>query len=132
VGPGSGGSTKPDVLANGGRHHVRLSPAGGSSLLTPLTNAASTFGGIKVAVPPNPPSMANTGRTIGTSVAAALTTGLAIRAHEALEATYDDFIDISGAHRALLLKCLLTHCARWTSARDLLLKLSAQQILDSM
>jgi hypothetical protein len=132
LGPGYGGSTKPDVLANGGRHHVRLSPAGGSYLLTPLTNAASTFGGIKVAVPPNPPSMANTGRTIGTSVAAALTTGLAIRAHEALEATYDDFIDISGAHRALLLKCLLTHCARWTSARDLLLKLSAQQILDSM
>lgn len=122
LGPGYGGSTKPDLLANGGRHHVRLSPAGGSYSLTPLTNAAASFGGIKVAIPPNPPNMADAGRTIGTSVAAALTTGLAVRAHEILEATYDDFLDISGVHRALLLKSLLTHCARWTPARDLVVE----------
>ncbi|MBH5403069.1 S8 family peptidase [Bradyrhizobium sp. CNPSo 4010] len=122
LGPGYGGSTKPDLLAKGGRHHVRLSPASGSYSLTPLTNAAASFGGIKVAVPPNPPNMADTGRTIGTSVAAAITTGLAIRAHELLEAAYEDFLDISGAHRALLLKSLLTHCARWTSARDLVVE----------
>jgi Subtilase family len=118
LGPGYGGATKPDVLALGGRHHVRLAPVGKGHRLSPLGKGANALGGIRVAVPPNPPNMASTGRTIGTSVAAALTTGIAIRTHEALEATYDDFTRIPGAQRALLLKALLVHCARWTDARD--------------
>lgn len=84
---------------------------------------ATSFGGIHVAVPPNPPSPVNTGRTIGTSVAAALTTGVAVRVHEILEATYDGFLQITGAQRALLLKSLLAHCARWTDARDLIIEI---------
>ena len=123
LGPGYGGSTKPDVLAHGGRHHVRLAPAGNGHRLTPLGSAANVLGGIRVAVPPNPPNMVATGRTIGTSVAAALTTGIAIRAHEVLEASYDDFIQIPGPLRALLMKALLVHCARWTEARDLIIEI---------
>jgi hypothetical protein len=123
LGPGQGGATKPDIVALGGRHHVRLAPAGNGHRLRPLQAGATAFGGIHVAVPPNPPSPGNTGRTIGTSVAAALATGNAIRAHEILEVTYDDFLGIAGAQRALLLKALLVHCARWTDARDLIIEI---------
>jgi hypothetical protein len=122
LGPGYGGATKPDVLALGGRHHVRLAPAGKGHRLSPIGKGANALGGIRVAVPPNPPNMIQTGRTIGTSVAAALTTGIAIRSHEVLEATYDDFLRIPGPQRALLLKALLVHCANWTDARDLIIE----------
>jgi Subtilase family len=120
LGPGYGGSTKPDILAVGGRHHVRLGPAGGGHRLAPLGAGANVFGGVRVAVPPAPPNTAMTGRTVGTSVAAALTTGIAIRSHEILEATYEDFVQIPATQRALLMKALLVHCARWTTARDLI------------
>jgi hypothetical protein len=122
LGPGYGGSTKPDLLTEGGRHHVRLLPTGNGHRLMPIGPGASALGGIRVAVPPNPPSTAVTGRTIGTSVAAALTTRISIRAHEVLEATYPDFLEIAGESRALLLKALLVHCARWTTARDLIIE----------
>ncbi len=123
LGPGYGGATKPDIVAPSGRHHVRLAPAGNGHRLRPMQAGATALGGIRVAVPPNPPSPLNTGRTIGTSVAAALTTGIAVRAHEILEATYDDFLQIPGSQRALLLKGLLVHCARWTAARDLIIEI---------
>ena len=123
LGPGYRGATKPDIVAAGGRHHVRLAPAGNGHRLRPMQAGAHALGGIRVAVPPNPPSAVNTGRTIGTSVAAALTTGIAVRAHEILEATYDDFLQLPGAQRALLLKGLLVHCARWTEARDLIIEI---------
>jgi Subtilase family len=123
LGPGHGGAIKPDLLAPGGRHHVRLSGTGDGHRLTPLTTAAGSLGGIRVAVPPRPanPDPNQTGLTVGTSVAAALATGLATRAHETLESVYDNFLQIPGPQRALLLKALLVHCARWTEARDLII-----------
>lgn len=121
LGPGYGGATKPDVLASGGRHHVRLVAAGGGHSLKPLAINASQFGGIRVAAPPAPPSAMQTARSVGTSVAAALVTGIATRAHEILEAAYEDFIQIPGPQRALLLKALIVHCAQWTQARDFII-----------
>ncbi|MBX9707340.1 MAG: S8 family peptidase [Caulobacteraceae bacterium] len=123
LGPGHAGAVKPDILAPGGRHHVRLSPRGQGHALTPLRNAGA-FGGVLVAVPPEqrvarPDAV---GKSIGTSVASALTTGLAARAHEALEAVYEDFLDIPAAYRAVLMKALLVHSARWTAARDLIVE----------
>jgi hypothetical protein len=56
-------------------------------------------------------------------VAAALATGVAARAHEALEAAYDDFVTLPSAQRAALLKALLVHGARWTDAKDLLIEI---------
>lgn len=125
LGPGYGNAVKPDILAPGGRHHVRLMPNGGGHRLTPLGPAAGTFGGIRVAVPPAPTDVSpdRTGRSVGTSVAAALMTGLAARVHEVLEAVYDDFIAIPAAQRAVLLKALLVHGARWTRARDLIVEI---------
>lgn len=123
LGPGHGGAVKPDVLAPGGRHHVRLSPRGQGHALTPL-RTAGVFGGILVAAPP-PAGGARpdaVGKSLGTSVASALTTGVAARAHEALEAVYEDFLEIPAAHRAVLLKALVVHSARWTAARDLIVE----------
>lgn len=123
LGPGYGGATKPDILAPGGRHHVRLAPDGEHHRLIPHDNAA-TFGGIAVASPPTATSLGsdNLSRSVGTSVAAALATGVAARAHEALETCYPDFVTLPDIQRAALLKALLVHGARWTHARDLLIE----------
>ena len=124
LGPGAINAVKPDILAPGGRHHVRLLADGVGHRLRPIGKNSSLLGGIFVATPA-PLTAANpdhTSRTIGTSVAAAIVTGVAARAHEALEAAYDDFVDIPGPQRAVLLKALLVHCARWTSAHDLIVE----------
>jgi hypothetical protein len=124
LGPGLGNATKPDVLSTGGRHHVRLLPSGTGHLLRPI-GKNSSLGGILVATPPsaaaaNPDAI---GRTVGTSVAAGLLSGVAARAHEALEDAYgDDFLSIARVQRAMLLKALLVHCARWGAARDLIIE----------
>ena len=39
-----------------------------------------------------------------------------------MEAVYDDFADLPRAQRAVLLKAMLVHSARWTAARDLILE----------
>lgn len=124
LGPGHNGATKPEILAPGGRHHVRLSPKGEHHLLQPLTTNAAAFGGIAVAAAPSATSVGPNivARSVGTSVAAALVTGVAARAHEALEAAYPDFGAIPSAQRACLLKAMLVHGARWTEARDLLIE----------
>jgi hypothetical protein len=125
LGPGVGNAVKPDLLAPGGRHHVRLLPAGAGHLLRPIGKNSSLLGGIVVATPA-PRAAVNpdhTSRTVGTSVAAAIVTGMAARAHEALEAAYDDFLTIPGPQRAALLKALLVHCARWTPACDLIVEI---------
>lgn len=124
LGPGHNGATKPDILAPGGRHHVMVWPQGDDHRLQPLTTNAASFGGIAVAAPPSATSLGPNviARSIGTSVAAALATGVAARAHEALEAAYPDFGAIPSAQRACLLKALLVHGARWTDARDLLIE----------
>ena len=124
IGPEIGNATKPDILAPGGRHHVRLLPQGVGHALRPIGKGGASLSGIVVAAPPagatgNPDGL---NRTIGTSVAAALTSGLAARAHEALEEVYDDFLGISGAQRAALLKAMLVHSSKWTPARDLIVE----------
>lgn len=125
LGPGYGGATKPEILAPGGRHYVRVDPAGDHHRLQPLSVNAANFGGIAVAAPPTATSLSPNvvARTVGTSVAAALATGVAARAHEALEAAYPDFVGLPSAQRAALLKALLVHGARWTEARDLLIEI---------
>ena len=124
LGPGYGGAIKPDILIFGGRHLVRLLPHGNGHRLHPLTTNAAHFGGVAVAAPQSATSLSPdvVARTVGTSVAAALATGLAARAHEALEAAYPDFSALPRSQRAVLLKSLLVHSAEWTHARDLLVE----------
>jgi hypothetical protein len=122
LGPGFGNSVKPDVLAPGGRHHVSLMASGHGHKLTPLSTNAATVGGVAVAAPPSTASVGlnNTARALGTSVSAALITGIAARAHEELEDAYPDFGNFPDGQRAALLKALVVHCARWTSASTLI------------
>src|SRR5262249_44927145 len=124
LGPGIGNAVKPDILAPGGRHHVRLLPVGQGHALRPHGKNTTLLGGIEVAAPPGPADVNpdRLSRTVGTSVAAAILTGIAGRAHEVLEAAYDGFLAIPGVQRAVLLKALLVHCARWTTARDLIIE----------
>ena len=121
LGPGQGGAIKPDVIAAGGRHPVRVHASGLGHLLRPI-KSPGTFAGILVAAPTTPADVNpdRTSRTVGTSVAAALLTGIAARAHEALESAYADFAQIPRRERALLLKALVVHSAKWTNARDLI------------
>jgi hypothetical protein len=125
LGPGLKNAVKPDVLAAGGRHHVRLLPAGAGHRLRPISQNSPLLGGIVVAAPPAgaDPNPDRTNRTVGTSVAAATLTGIAARAHELLDVSYDDFLALPGLQRAVLLKALLVHCARWTAARDLIVEI---------
>jgi hypothetical protein len=125
LGPGYAGATKPEILAPGGKHHARLAPHGNHHRLHPLSTNAALFGGIAVAAPPSATwlGLDIVGRSVGTSVVAALATGVAARAHEALEAAYPDFVGLPSAQRASLLKALLVHGARWTQARHMLLEI---------
>jgi len=122
LGPGQNNAVKPEILAPGGRHHVRLMPNGTGHHLRPLRDNAGAFGGILVAAPPSPAAMGldRTSRCVGTSPAAALMTGLAARAHESMEAVYPDFLALPTRNRALLLKAMLVHCARWPAGSDLI------------
>ncbi|MGN6422546.1 MAG: S8 family peptidase [Asticcacaulis sp.] len=124
LGPGMNGATKPEILAPGGRHHIRVASAGAHHRQHPLTTNAAAFGGISVAAPPPPAALGPNAvaRSIGTSVAAAQVTGVAARAHEALEAAYPNFVTLPSVQRAVLLKALLVHGAKWTHARELILE----------
>lgn len=124
LGPGLGNAVKPDVLAPGGRHVVRLLPAGAGHRLSPVGIGSPLLGGVTVASPSAAAAMMpnQVGRSVGTSVAAATLTGLAARLHEVLEACYADFTQLSSRRRAVLLKALLVHGARWSAARDLIIE----------
>lgn len=122
LGPGFANAVKPDILAPGGRHHVNLMADGHGHLLRPLGSNAGSVAGVRVAAPPSAAAIgpSSTARTLGTSVAAALVTGIAARAHEELEDAYPGFLELPAGQRAVLLKALLVHCAQWTPAHALI------------
>jgi hypothetical protein len=113
LGPGFAGAVKPDALMPGGREHVRPVVSGGRLEVQPA-GAARAFG-LKVAAPDG-------GQTVeyftgGTSAAAALASRTCHLIHDALEQTYGrPFLDLPHAHRALILRALFAHGARWPSA----------------
>jgi len=112
LGPGFGLSVKPDVLMPGARErlrlvrthtHIEVRPAG------PMRAA-----GLRVAAPPRDGRENLDGYTNGTSAAAALASRTAHRIHDALEFAYGaDFLALSHLQRAVLLKALLAHTAKW-------------------
>jgi hypothetical protein len=101
-----------------------LLPAGAGHRLSPVGIGSPLLGGVTVASPSAAAAMMpnQVGRSVGTSVAAATLTGLAARLHEVLEACYADFTQLSSRRRAVLLKALLVHGARWSAARDLIIE----------
>lgn len=115
LGPGFARSVKPDILMPGAREHmlvvrnhdhIEVAPAG-----------ASRGAGLKVAAPPRPGRENLEGYTNGTSAAAALASRTCHRIHDALEAAYGEaFLALPAAERAVLIKALLIHPARWPRA----------------
>lgn len=105
-------ATKPEVLLAGGRQRVRLDPIAAPPVVVPH-HLPSRFWGLKVAAPPENGA---TGLhfTVGTSAATALATHSAHRIFDALEDAYPQLIGpMPLGERAVLLKALLVHSAKW-------------------
>lgn len=112
LGPGFALGVKPDILMPGARErlrfvrndqHIYVEPAG-------PTRAA----GLKVASPPRGGRENVDGYTNGTSASAALASRTAHRIHDALDLAYGGvFRGLTALERAVLLKALLVHPAKW-------------------
>lgn len=112
LGPGFARSVKPDILMPGAREHLQVVRNHAHIDVRPAL--ASRGAGLKVAAPPIGGRENLDGYTNGTSAAAALASRTCHRIHDALEATYgDDFLRLAPIHRAVLLKALIVHPARW-------------------
>lgn len=121
LGPGFGLSVKPDVLLPGAREHLRV-----VHTIPPIEVQPTGPGraaGLRVAAPPLGGRENVDGYTNGTSAAAALASRTCHRIHDALEATYgQEFLNLSHLHRAVLLKALLVHPAKWPEATAQLIR----------
>ncbi|MBL8550506.1 MAG: S8 family serine peptidase [Hyphomonadaceae bacterium] len=114
TGPGFARAVKPDILLPGGRIRVTVGEAEGSALLRP--SRANQFGGLRVCSSGTDAAGFATrqGWSGASSAAAALAARGAHLIHDALELAYGDrFLDLSGERKALVVKALLTHRARW-------------------
>ena len=112
LGPGFALSVKPDILFPGAREHLRV--VRNDTHIEVEPTGPSRSAGIKVAAPPRDGRENLDGFTNGTSAATALASRTCHRIHDALEAAYgDSFRNLSQIERAVLLKSLLAHPARW-------------------
>lgn len=120
LGPGFAKSVKPDILMPGGREHLRLARTDGHLFVRPA--ASGRAAGLKAAAPPVAGIENAEAYTGGSSASAALATRTCHRIHDALEAAYPDFTALSHRHRAVLLKALLVHPARWPNEKAELIR----------
>ena len=112
LGPGFALSVKPDLLMPGAREHLRFVRSHTHIEVRPAGPARAA--GLRVAAPPRGGRENLDGYTNGTSAAAALASRTAHRIHDALEAAYGEvFSRLPHAQRAVLLKALLAHPAKW-------------------
>ena len=112
LGPGFARSVKPDILMPGAREHMQVVRNHAHIEVRP--GRASRGAGLKVAAPPANGRENLDGYTNGTSAAAALASRTCHQIHDALEASYGDgFLALPAIERAVLLKALLVHPARW-------------------
>lgn len=121
LGSGFGGSVKPDILMPGGREHLRVVATDDIIEVAPVGPNRSA--GLKVAGPPTLGFENSETYTSGTSAATALASRTAHRIHDALEQAYgNDFLLLTNVQRAVLIKALLVHPARWPIVTAGLLK----------
>ncbi|MCP1557270.1 UNVERIFIED_ORG: hypothetical protein M2438_001345 [Methylobacterium sp. SuP10 SLI 274] len=112
LGPGFARSVKPDILMPGAREHMQVVRNHANIEVRP--SRASRGAGLKVAAPPRDGRENLDGYTNGTSAAAALASRTCHRIHDALETAYgEDFLRLPHISRAVLMKALLVHPARW-------------------
>lgn len=118
-GLGYGRSIKPDILMSGGQEQI-LPALGPTGVSIRAVRMEKPFG-LKAAHPPY--SRVDKDSRVGfvgqTSTAAAMATNTAHRLHDVLEVAYGTaFLSIPSRQRALLLKALLVHRARWSPVVD--------------
>lgn len=112
LGPGFALSVKPDLLMPGAREHLRFVRTNPHIEVRPASPARCA--GLRAAAPPRDGRENLDGYTNGTSAAAALASRTCHRIHDTLEDVYgDDFRGLSHVQRAVLLKALLAHPAKW-------------------
>jgi hypothetical protein len=112
LGPGFANAVKPDILMPGAREHLQVVRSHGHIDVQPSRPARGA--GLRVAAPPANGRENLYRYTNGTSAAAALASRTCHRIHDALEATYGaEFLSLPTINRAVLLKALLVHPARW-------------------
>lgn len=112
LGPGFANAVKPDILMPGAREHLRVVRTHDCIEVEPSRPARGA--GLRVAAPPTNGLENRDGFTNGTSASAALASRTCHRIHDALESTYgDEFLLMPAINRAVLLKALLVHPARW-------------------
>ena len=112
LGPGFARSVKPDILLPGAREHMQV--VGNHPHIEVRPGRASRGAGLKVAAPPAGGRENLDGYTNGTSAAAALASRTCHQIHDALEENYGDaFLALPVQERAVLLKALIVHPARW-------------------
>jgi Subtilase family len=121
LGPGYALAVKPDLLMPGAREHLRFWQNHTHIEVRPAGPAR--VAGLRVAAPPRGGQENRDGFTNGTSAAAALASRTAHRIHDALEAAYGDtFRQLTHVQRAVLLKALLAHPARWPNETAALIR----------
>jgi hypothetical protein len=121
LGPGFANSVKPDILMPGSREHLSMVSSGTTLSVKP--SGAGRPHGIRVAAPPRGAGTNWEHYTGGTSAAAALTSRLAHRIHDALEDVYGEtFLNLPHHQRAVLIKALLVHTAVWPDDSASLMK----------
>ncbi|WP_235425356.1 S8 family peptidase [Croceibacterium mercuriale] len=112
LGPGFANAVKPDILMPGSREHLRVVRT--HAHIDVRSSGPARGAGLRVAAPPAGGREDLDGYTSGTSAAAALASRTCHRIHDALEAAYgDEFLRLPSINRAVLLKALLIHPARW-------------------
>ncbi|RMF70606.1 MAG: hypothetical protein D6740_07985, partial [Alphaproteobacteria bacterium] len=112
LGPGIGNAVKPDVLFPAGKEC--LLPVGNGDRLRVKPISGRRHSGLRVASPSSDGVQNQEGYTSGTSAAAALASRLCHRIHDALEEWYgEEFLNLPHYERAVLLKALAAHTARW-------------------
>lgn len=121
LGPGFALAVKPDLLMPGARERLRFWRNHAHIEVRPAGPARAA--GLRVAAPPRGGQENLDGYTNGTSAAAALASRTAHRIHDALEAAYGaSFRQITHVQRAVLLKALLAHPAKWPNETATLIR----------
>ncbi len=112
LGPGYLLAVKPEILMPAARERLQVFTNGGPQIEVKPAGPQRPAG-LRVAAPPRD-GREDEGYTNGTSAAAALASRTCHRIHDALEAAYGDaFLALPHRERAVLLKALLAHTARW-------------------
>ena len=110
---------KPDIHLPGGREHLRFQASGGGLVVMPESGGRS---GLRAAAPDPAGNRDRTGLAMGTSAATALATR---SAHMIFDALMDRdggsmHAEMEAHFRAVVVKALLVHRARWGSRADFL------------